>query len=261
MGNDLKDILLMSTSDPSSLAHKTPDSIPQNQKSDLPDLDKLQQAIEHIKDEWQKRKVTRWWQRLLPGQGQSRAPWRNRLGEFLESTPVHLATLILLLVDLLATAVDILKTLHNKSHDLNNCTALLESCQCVSHFEKSKSLEFLYWIGIVILCLLLLNVGGLLVAFGTSFFRHPGYILDLLVLTTALCLEIFLDAETAGLLVILTLWRIVRVAHGIFEVTDEAMEAELHKIESQFEALELENKKMQELLKEKDHRIAELEQA
>lgn len=238
-----------------------------NQKTNPPpaprpsDFEGIQDSIELIKEEWQKRrKVIRWWQHLLPVQGRQRAQWRKRLGEFLESTPIHVGTLILLLVDLMSTAVDLLKTLHNKSRDLNHCTALLESCQCVSQFERSQSFEFLYWVGIVILSLLLLNVGGLLVAFGVSFFCHPGYVLDLLVLTTALCLEIFLDAETAGLLVILNLWRIVRVAHGIFEVTDDAMESEVHNIEVQFESLQSKNRDMQELLQQKDQRIAELEQ-
>ncbi|GLJ36701.1 hypothetical protein SUGI_0738570 [Cryptomeria japonica] len=221
----------------------------------------LEDSIERIKNEWKhRRKITDWCRKhIAPQEPGERDSWRNRLGEFLESTPVHVATLILLLIDLLATAVDILKTLHNKSHDLNKCTALVESCHCVAHFQRSESLEFLYWVGIVILSLLLLNVGGLLVAFGFSFFGHPGYILDLVVLTTALCLEIFLDAQTAGLLVILTLWRIVRVAHGIFEVTDDAMESEIHNIETQFEALESNNKQMQQLLQDKDAKIAQLE--
>ncbi|KAH9290767.1 hypothetical protein KI387_034884 [Taxus chinensis] len=238
MGNSEKDPLLM--------------DLPRTQKpTSSSNSSQLEESIERIKNEWNnRRKVTRWCRQKM--QERRRASWRIRLGEFLESTPVHVGTLILLLIDLLATAVDILKTLHNKSHDLNSCTSLLESCHCVDHFERSESLEFLFWVGIVILCLLLLNVGGLLVAFGASFFGHPGYVLDLVVLSTALCLEIFLDAQTAGLLVILTLWRIVRVAHGIFEVTDEAMESEIHNIETQFEALETNNKQMQQLLKDKD---------
>lgn len=255
MGSDnLTDSLLIM--DPSlKNQKKNPSSVPPPS-----DFGSLQDSIELIKEEWQKRrKVIRWWQHLLPVQGRQRAQWRKRLGEFLESTPVHVGALILLLIDLMATAVDLLKTLHNKSRDLNNCTALLESCQCVSQFERSQSIEFLYWVGIVILSLLLLNVGGLLVAFGFSFFCHPGYVLDLLVLTTALFLEIFLDAQTAGLLVILNLWRIVRVAHGIFEVTDDAMESEIHNIEAEFEALQSKNRDMQELLRQKDQRIAELE--
>eukprot|EP01018_Ginkgo_biloba_P022727 Gb_08709 [translate_table: standard] len=249
----------MGTSDSPSSAQKEATSSKETQNSDPTDIQELQEFTKH---EWQKKRIkgTQWWQRLDPGKGRKRAPWRNQLGKFLESTPLHAGILTLLLVDLLATSLDILTTMRNKSHDLNNCTALLESCQCVSHFEESKSMEFLHWIGIVILGLLLFNVGGLLLAFGVSFFRHPGYVLDLLVLTTALCLEILLDADTAGLLVILTLWRIVRVAQGIFEVTDEAMEQEIHKLEGQSKALEAENRQMQSLLNEKDRKIAQLEQ-
>ena len=69
--------------------------------------------------------------------------------------------------------------------------------------------------------ILMLDVFALIVANGRSFW-NPLYLLDLVVVSTALVLEILLDADTAGLIIVLTLRRIVRVAHGIFEVTDEA---------------------------------------
>jgi hypothetical protein len=190
----------------------------------------------------------------------SRAPWRKELAEVLESTWTHVFIVTLLLVDLLATAIDILKTIHNKSHDLDACVAMVEACtSCIGHFERSKEWEWTYWLSIVILIVLLVNIAGLFVAFGFSFFTHPGYVLDLVVVATALLLEILLDADTAGLLIILTLWRIVRVAHGIFEVTDEAWEKDMHKLEAQIEAVQTAHDKDQGLLQEKERRIAELE--
>jgi hypothetical protein len=135
----------------------------------------------------------------------------------------------------------------------------VEVCSCVEHFERTEEWKWTYWIGIVILIILLLNVLGLLLAFGFSFFFHPGYVLDLVVVTTALLLEIFLDAETAGLLVILSIWRIVRVAHGIFEVTDEAWEEDIHKLQEQIQRVQDDHQKDLQLLQEKSQRIAELE--
>lgn len=166
------------------------------------------------------------------------AAWRRKLGCVLESTPAHVVIITLLLIDLLATVIDVLHTMHNDSHDLSRCVAMVEACRCSTSFDLSESWEFLYWIGITVLCVLSLNLLGLLLSFGLAFFRHPGYVLDLVVVPTALCLEIFLDTETAGLLVILNLWRIIRVAHGIFEVTDEAWENKIHQLEARIEAVE-----------------------
>jgi hypothetical protein len=136
----------------------------------------------------------------------------------------------------------------------------VEMCTtCIGHFERSPEWKFTYWISIVILVILMVNVLALVVANGTAFFRNPLYLLDFVVVSTALGLEIMLDADTAGLIIILTLWRIVRVAHGIFEVTDEAWEKNIHQLESQVKRVQDAYDRDQELLKEKDRRISELE--
>jgi hypothetical protein len=194
-------------------------------------------------------------------EGDRRAQWLKNLAEKLDSTPAHVFIVSLLLVDLFATAIDILKTIHNKTTDLTSCSALIEDCNCVDHFDKSQSWEFVFWVSISILTVLALNVLLLLVAYGRLFFRHPGYILDAIVIGTALLLEIFLDTDTVGLLVVLTLWRIVRVAHGIFEVTDEAWEKEIDGFEKRLTDAERKHDHDQDLLREKERQIAELELA
>lgn len=206
-------------------------------------FDELRSTLTDLTTEWRERARGRAKSRLV-GSGKKgevddgRAPWRKKLGLALESTPAHFFILALLLIDLLATVVDVLHTLHNDSRDLSRCIGMVEACHCSSSFNTSGSWEFLYWIGIFVLCVLSLNLIGLLLSFGFAFFRHPGYVLDLVVVVTALCLEIFLDTETAGLLVILNLWRIVRVAHGVLEVTDEAWEKKMHQLEARIEAVE-----------------------
>ncbi len=222
-------------------------------------IEDLKSSLSHVTDVWRAKTGGR---PLLAWAEESeyrRAPWRKNLAKTLESTKAHVFIVSLLLVDLIATAVDILKTIHNKSHDLNSCVALVEECACVEHFQRSEEWEITYWIGITILVILLLNVFGLLVSFGISFFFHPGYILDFVVVATALLLEVLLDAETAGLLVVLSIWRIVRVAHGIFEVTDEAWEEDIHKLQEQIQQVQSLRQKDLDLMQEKDRRIAELE--
>jgi hypothetical protein len=222
-------------------------------------IENLKSSLAHVTDVWRSKTGGRPMMAWVQESEYRRAPWRKNLAETLESTSTHCIIVGLLLVDLLATAIDILKTIHDKSDDLNSCVSLVEVCSCVEHFERTEEWKWTYWIGIIILIILLLNILGLLLAFGFSFFFHPGYVLDLVVVTTALLLEIFLDAETAGLLVILSIWRIVRVAHGIFEVTDEAWEEDIHKLQDQIQKVQDDHQKDLQVLQEKSQRIAELE--
>ncbi|KAG0607017.1 hypothetical protein M758_9G186200 [Ceratodon purpureus] len=229
---------------------------------DPSEVENLKSALGRVSATWRKRtqgqrlSAQRWIER--EAHEEPRAQWRNELGELLEATHTHVIIVVLLLVDLAATAADILKTIHNKSHDLDVCVEMVEQCTtCIGHFERSPEWKWTYWISIVILAVLMLNVFALIVANGRSFFGNPLYLLDLVVVSTALGLEILLDADTAGLIIILTLWRIVRVAHGIFEVTDEAWEKNIHQLEAQVKRVQEAYDRDQELLREKDRRIAE----
>ncbi|BBN03902.1 voltage-gated hydrogen channel 1 [Marchantia polymorpha subsp. ruderalis] len=177
---------------------------------------------------------------------EARIQWRVRLGKVLESTHFHVLIVFLLTVDLVVTVVDIVKTIHSKDADFRTCTKLLEDCQCHDHLEHASHWHFLLWVSVGILSFLALNVVGLMVAFGMSFFRHIGYVLDAVVVGLSLGLEIGLNSDTPGLLVLLTLWRIVRVAHGIFEVADEHWEKEIKKLEAHVHELEAVHKKDQE---------------
>ncbi|KAJ7532568.1 hypothetical protein O6H91_13G009800 [Diphasiastrum complanatum] len=218
----------------------------------------LKESMARLSHVFQAERTAKRWHRAVSRSSERRAPWRKKLGGSLDSTACHIFVVVLLLVDLLATAVDILKTMHNDTTDLHTCTTFLEACYCVSSFETSKPWEFLHWISVSILSVLLLNVAGLLVAFGGSFFLHPGYVLDLVVVGTAFSFELFLNSDTAGLLIILNLWRIVRVAHGIFEVTDEAWEKEMQKLEDQVRLVEQAYERDQEILNRKDQEILQL---
>lgn len=241
------------------LLAKTGDgSVPQEKQGGA-SLDELKASLASVTEMWRTKVQGYRKKRKEAEEADMRAPWRRTLGEILDATPVHAFILTLLLLDLLATVVDVLHTLSNDSRDLSDCVTYLESCQCTSHFETSESWEFLYWIGIFVLCVLALNIVGLLVAQGLAFFTHAGNLLDLLVVVTALCLEIFLDTETASFLLILNLWRLVRVAHGIFGVTDETMEKEMRKLEMQVQGVEVARQQDQQLLRDKEARILQLQ--
>nr|XP_016505265.1 PREDICTED: voltage-gated hydrogen channel 1 [Nicotiana tabacum] len=114
--------------------------------------------------------------------------------------------------------------------------------------------------GIIILGLLFLKSIGLVIGLGRSFFRRPGYLLDSIVVVVALFLEVYLEKKGGGLLVVVSLWRIVRVVESAFELSDEAIEAQIEEIVCQFEELKEENRRLMDCVVEKSKEIEKLEE-
>lgn len=102
------------------------------------------------------------------------------------------------------------------------------------------------------------RIVALAVGLGRSFFRRPGYVVDSVVLMVALVLEAFLEGRGGGLLVVVSLWRVLRVVESAFELSDEAIEAQIKVIVSQFEAVREENRRLSETIAEKDKMIEKL---
>ncbi len=85
----------------------------------------------------------------------------------------------------------------------------------------------LFSISISILCLLLLQQFALMYALGFKYFTKTAYVVDFIVITTAMLLELFVSATSGGFVIVLAVWRAVRLLHGIF-VAMEAEQAEHH---------------------------------
>ncbi|KAI3880333.1 hypothetical protein MKX03_011066 [Papaver bracteatum] len=200
----------------------------------------IENSVNSLVKNWKRRRK---WQLVFGNQkpatddqnGRNRAPWRVCLGKFMESTPVHIASLILLLIDLVSTVLDI--------------STSLVSCKARDEEEN----EVFHWIGIAILSVLTLKVLVSVVAWGISFFKRPG-----MVVISALILE-FVKENWAGLLVVVSIWRVVRVVESVFELSDEAIEAKIQGIQRQFEDLRNENQSLRDEIAENDEKIAELE--
>ncbi|XP_061364761.1 uncharacterized protein LOC133308171 [Gastrolobium bilobum] len=101
---------------------------------------------------------------------------------------------------------------------------------------------------------------AMLVGLGYSFFKHPGYVMDGVVAIGALFLEAFVERKGGGLLVVVSLWRVIRVVESVFELSDEAIEAQIAGIICQFEALKEENMRLLEIIHEKDNTIEKLKE-
>ncbi|KAK9146055.1 hypothetical protein Sjap_005958 [Stephania japonica] len=214
-------------------------------------IDDVQSSVDNLLQRWKRRQrwqnfLHRSWQSRLEEHAKKRAPCRIHLAKFLESTPLHVLTIFLLLVDLAFTIYDL--------------SSSLISCRSKNERETTVSRVF-HYVGIAILTFLLAKVLGLVVALGGAFFARPGRVVDAIVVVVALVLELMLKKVGAGLIVVVSLWRVVRVVESAFEVSDEAIEAKIEEIVSQFEVLRSENQILRESIVEKDKLILELEAA
>ncbi|XP_031481790.1 uncharacterized protein LOC116251581 [Nymphaea colorata] len=218
-------------------------------------IDIVEVSVENLQKNWQRRQ---WWESLFKTKevvddreascsscqwlfktrdaGDKGASWRTGLASLLQSTPAHAIVLVFLLLDLVFTVISI------------------SSCPSVPRRKGG-----LFWGGIAILITLIVKDIVVMVVLGLSFFKHAGYVMEITALVLALCLEIFLKAESAGLLVLVNSWRVVRMIQSIFGMSDEAIETQITNIESQFEDLRVQTAQMEQLIRKKNERIAELE--
>ncbi|PKI48003.1 uncharacterized protein LOC116194422 [Punica granatum] len=190
-------------------------------------IELIESSVAKLIRKWNRRKR---WQLLFsssttgespPQALNAAAPWRNTLVQFLESNPVHIVSILLLVSDVVLT------TLELSSSFLSDCTA------------KRDRVEDLWYhrVGISILCVLLGKSLGLALALGASFFTRPGYIVDGSVLIGAIFMETFLEGKGGGLLVMVSLWRVLRLVESAFELSDDAIEAQIKEILLQLESL------------------------
>ncbi|KAI3822984.1 hypothetical protein L1987_10587 [Smallanthus sonchifolius] len=172
----------------------------------------------------------------------SKSPWRNRLTTFLESTPVHIIAITLLVVDLVMVVLELSKT--------------IVSCPASKRINKKVDVWY-HWIGIGILVVLATKSVALVVGCGRSFFKRPGLVADGVVLIGALLSEILLERVGVGLIVVVSLWRVLRVVESVFELSDEAIEVQITSILCQFELLQEENEKLNRIIEELQEQLDE----
>lgn len=166
------------------------------------------------------------------------------MSNFLESDSVRIFTVLLLFIDLILTSLEL-------SSSLLSCPK-----------KKNVTVQdvWFHWVGIAILSMLCLKSLALFVGLGRSFLLRPGYVLDAIVVTVALFLEAFLERKGGGLVVVVSLWRVVRVVESAFELSDEAIEAQIKQIVCQFQVLKDENARLLEIIVEKDLIIEKLQE-
>lgn len=145
---------------------------------------------------------------------QSEPGWRRQLGAVLESQYTICLVIILIMVDLVATMVNV--TLEDTDW-LN--PRYEESGQEVADFARHISL--------CVLCIFLLEQVLHVVAFGKAFFSHTWYVLDLAVVSVSLLCEVVLSGlseDILPMLVVLRLWKVVAFIFDIAYASKEHSE-------------------------------------
>lgn len=130
--------------------------------------------------------------------------WRKKLGRQLESQYMHLAILVLVLVDFCIVMAEIIISYVEMDAGMQPSPAVMEPLRYTS---------------LVILSIFCVENLLKLVAFGFQYYwKHPMHLLDVALVLTSLFLTIYLHApaqEIVGLVILLRTWRIVRVIESV----------------------------------------------
>jgi len=164
--------------------------------------------------------------------------WRVRVAEALESATVHKSILALIVTDAVCVLIDLAYTLLSSECDTTP-----------GGIEAPAWLEVLSVISIVITTLFLIEIPLTLWSIGFEFYNPYGrrfphaslHIFDAIIIVTTFVLEVVLrgkERELAGLLVILRLWRLLKLVGGVAVGAGELGEdtaKELRRVKSELE--------------------------
>ncbi|KAJ0818393.1 putative voltage-dependent channel domain superfamily, voltage-gated hydrogen channel 1 [Helianthus annuus] len=217
--------------DTSQIQHHQPQSPP----TAVISTESINISIENLIKSCKRRRKWEFFSGSTKQTSNNKPPWRNNLTRFLESTPVHIIAIVLLVVDLVMVVLELSKT--------------IVSCPASNKINKKVDLWY-HWIGIGILVILATKSVALVVGCGSSFFKRPGLVADGVVLIGALLSEILLERVGVGLIVVVSLWRVLRVVESAFELSDAAIEAQITSILCQFELLQEENVRLNRIIEE-----------
>ncbi|KAI8998504.1 hypothetical protein BD414DRAFT_453302 [Trametes punicea] len=139
--------------------------------------------------------------------------WKIRTAEVLESTPLHYTVIALVLIDSACVLADLAYTF------------LSEECTPIEGPDTPLWLNILANISLTITTLFLAEIPITIWALGLQYYNPMGpvthaalHLFDALVILTTFVLEVGLrgrERELASLLVILRLWRLVKLVQGI----------------------------------------------
>eukprot|EP01120_Amphizonella_sp_Union-15-10_P013783 TRINITY_DN6495_c1_g1_i1.p1 TRINITY_DN6495_c1_g1~~TRINITY_DN6495_c1_g1_i1.p1 ORF type:complete len:133 (-),score=26.83 TRINITY_DN6495_c1_g1_i1:74-472(-) len=82
--------------------------------------------------------------------------------------------------------------------------------------------EVFHILSVAILCIFEFEILLLFFALGRKFFSKFMYVLDLIVVTISLVIDILLSEVLSSLLILFRLWRLLRIVHGVYASIEES---------------------------------------
>mmetsp|Transcript_22360 Transcript_22360/g.53645 ORF Transcript_22360/g.53645 Transcript_22360/m.53645 type:complete len:262 (-) Transcript_22360:33-818(-) len=160
--------------------------------------------------------------------------WRKALVKAVHA--VSLELFFLLLLDVACVCAEIVIGIHVLHEEVKHAEALLEACEAggLAHRRVSEvhadarpswhgweeAERIIHIISIAILSLFALELLLLMIGLGATFFRSPFYMLDAAIIATSLFFDLSTwNNEGAGLFILLRIWRLVRILHGVLEAS------------------------------------------
>ncbi|XP_008464327.2 uncharacterized protein LOC103502240 [Cucumis melo] len=194
-------------------------------------IESLELSIHDIAKLYERRRK---WRALffspIPNNFDTFSSWRVHLIIFLESTPAHIITVFLLVMDLIITLLELSSSL----------------ISCGSHGKDEEKASYFHWVSISILTFLSAKTAAVMLGLGLSFFRRPGCVVDGVVAIVALILEAVAERKGGGLIMVASLWRLVRVVESAFEISDDVIEVKIEGIVWELERMKEEIRREKE---------------
>lgn len=97
----------------------------------------------------------------------------------------------------------------------------------------------LHTTSLILLVVLLAQLLLMIVAVGAAFFCHFFMMLDLVIVSASIVIDLTVSGSGAELIIVLTLWRVLRIIHGMF-ATVETSEHQRHQLVHRIQHLEQE---------------------
>jgi hypothetical protein len=164
---------------------------------------------------------------------------RQKVAHAIESRPVHIAILALIILDFAVVMTEIsIELLHEGSCKSNS------HCHNESELGPNWALaeEVLRWITVAILSIFILEHMLILWAHGLAYYRaHWIHLFDFAVVAVSFALTLSLHgkaAELAGMLILLRLWRVLRVMDAVVVTLSDEHSKEVHKLQQQVAQLQ-----------------------
>ncbi|XP_062516900.1 voltage-gated hydrogen channel 1-like [Corticium candelabrum] len=138
--------------------------------------------------------------------------------------------------------------------DTTECLYANGALQCITKGEEQINPGFvLHVLGLVVLGVFLLELCLKLYSFGLSFFKHKMEVFDGVIVVVSFAMDAAYGGDEdawdgVGLLVLLRMWRVVRIVNGVVLSVKKKSEKRINELQSQLNGSEDEVKRLKSLL-------------